>query len=65
VNEVTGVKAAVNNHLVPRGEGFAAELAAVGPRVRVDPLVLTQQVPPLEVLRTERALERPGQHRDS
>ena len=47
----------MDNHLVPGGEGLAAELAAVGAVIGVNALVLAQQVAALEVLRTVRALE--------
>ena len=49
----------MDNHLITRREGFAAELAAVWPRVSVNSLVLTQQISPLKVLWAEGALERP------
>ena len=40
----------MDNHLVPGGEGLAAELAAVGAVIGVNALVLAQQVAALEVL---------------
>ena len=50
------MKSPVHDHLVARGERLAAELAAVRPGVRVDPLMLPEKVAALEVLRAERAL---------
>ena len=51
------MKASVHNHLIPRGEGLATKLAAVGPRVGVDALVFAQQVATLKIFRTKRALK--------
>ena len=48
----------MNNHLIPGSERLPTELAAVGPSVCVNPLMFSQQVPPLKVFSTVRALER-------
>lgn len=49
----------VDHHLVSLGEGLLAVLAAVGPRVCVNALMFSQEVPPLKVFRTKGALVRP------
>ena len=57
VGSLSRVKSAVDNHFVPGGECFPTKLAAVWPRVRVNALVFSQQIPPLKVLRAEGTLE--------
>ena len=57
VGSLSCVKSAMDNHFVPGGEGFPTKLAAVRPRVRVNALVFSQQIPSLKVLRAEGTLE--------
>jgi hypothetical protein len=57
------MKTTVNDHLVACREGFAAKITAVGPRIRVNALVLPQQVATLKVLRAKGALEWPKKSR--
>ena len=47
----------MDNHFIPGGEGFPTKLTTVRPRVRVNALVFSQQIPSLEVLRAEGTLE--------
>ena len=48
----------VHHQFIPLREPLLAELARVGPRVRVDALVLSKEVSPLEVLGAVHALVR-------
>ena len=59
VGALPGVQALVDNHLVALRERLLTILARVRPRVRVDALVLAQQVAPLKVLGAEGTLVRP------
>ena len=59
VGSLPGVQALVDDHLVALRERLLTILARVRPRVRVDALVLTQQVAPLKVLGAEGTLVRP------
>ena len=57
VGSLSCVKSAMDNHFIPGGEGFPTKLTAVRPRVRVNALVFSQQIPSLKVLRAEGTLE--------
>ena len=59
VGALAGVQALVDDHLVALRERLLTILAGVRPRVRVDALVLAQQVAPLKVLGAEGTLVRP------
>ena len=49
----------MNHHLVTRRKGFAAKITAIRARIRVNTLMLPQQVPPLKVLGAKGTLEGP------
>ena len=58
VRSLPGVKPPVNNHFVPCCECFPTEFTTIRPRVSVNSLMFTQQIPSLKVFGTKGALER-------